>query len=75
MLFLYRHKSGGLFLCCEERTVQIETMVEQGKAQFMVDVSRRKPELCYRVIPEGEKRVPEEKDRIEQRIIFKRKFI
>jgi ParB family chromosome partitioning protein len=45
---------------------QIETMVEQGKAQFLVDVSRRKPELCYRVIPETEKREPEEKDTVEK---------
>jgi ParB family chromosome partitioning protein len=45
---------------------QIETMVEQGRAQFMVDVSRRKPELCYRVISESEKRVPEEKDTVEK---------
>jgi ParB/RepB/Spo0J family partition protein len=35
-------------------TAQIETLVEQGKAQFMVDVSRRKPELCYRMIPQSE---------------------
>jgi ParB family chromosome partitioning protein len=33
-------------------SAQIETMVDQGKAQLLVDVSRRKPELCYRVIPE-----------------------
>jgi ParB family chromosome partitioning protein len=45
---------------------QIETMVEQGRAQFLVDVSRRKPELCYRVIPETEKREPEEKDTVEK---------
>jgi ParB family chromosome partitioning protein len=45
---------------------QIKTMVEQGKAQLMVDVSRRKPELCYRVIPETEKREPEEKDTVEK---------
>jgi ParB family chromosome partitioning protein len=32
----------------------------------MVDVSRRKPELCYRVIPESEKREPEEKDTVEK---------
>jgi ParB family chromosome partitioning protein len=35
-------------------SAQIETMVEQGKAQLLVDVSKRKPELCYRVIPEAE---------------------
>ncbi|GAB6009781.1 hypothetical protein [Dysgonomonas reticulitermitis] len=29
-------------------------MVEQGKAQLLVDVSRHRPELCYRVIPEAE---------------------
>jgi ParB family chromosome partitioning protein len=45
---------------------QIETMIEQGKAQLLVDVSRRKPELCYRVIPETEKREPEEKDTVEK---------
>ncbi|GAB6010394.1 ParB/RepB/Spo0J family partition protein [Dysgonomonas reticulitermitis] len=33
---------------------QIEEMVEQGKAQLLVDVSRCRPELCYRVIPEAE---------------------
>jgi ParB family chromosome partitioning protein len=35
-------------------SAQIETMLEQGKAQLLVDVGRRKPELCYRVIPETE---------------------
>jgi ParB family chromosome partitioning protein len=35
-------------------SAQIETMVEQGKAQLLVDVSKRKPELCYRIVPEKE---------------------
>ena len=33
---------------------QIEAMLEQGRAQLMVDVGRLKPELCYRIIPENE---------------------
>jgi ParB family chromosome partitioning protein len=45
---------------------QIETMVEQGKAQLMVDVSKHKPELCYRVIPETEVRQVEERDTVEK---------
>jgi ParB family chromosome partitioning protein len=47
-------------------SAQIETMVEQGKAQLLVDVSRRKPELCYRVIPETENRKPAEEDTVEK---------
>jgi ParB family chromosome partitioning protein len=40
-------------------------MVEQGKAQLLVDISRRKPELCYRVIPEtGTK--PQDEDTVEK---------
>jgi len=31
---------------------QIEEMVQQGKAQFVIDVSRRTPALGYRVVPE-----------------------
>lgn len=38
----------------QARSAQIEELVGQGKAQFLVDVSRRRPELCYRVIPEAE---------------------
>jgi hypothetical protein len=41
-------------------------MVEQGKAQLLVDVSKRKPELCYRVIPETEVRQVEERDTVEK---------
>ena len=41
---------------------QIEAMLEQGRAQLMVDVGRRKPELCYRIIPESETNLPEKKD-------------
>jgi ParB family chromosome partitioning protein len=44
----------------------IETLLEQGKAQLLVDVSRRKPELCYRVVPETENRQPVEEDTIEK---------
>ncbi|MDR1865545.1 MAG: ParB/RepB/Spo0J family partition protein [Bacteroidales bacterium] len=44
----------------------IETMLEQGKAQLLVDVSRRKPELCYRVVPETESRQAEEGDTVER---------
>jgi ParB family chromosome partitioning protein len=47
-------------------SAQIETMVEQGKAQLLVDVSKRKPEFCYRVIPETENRKPAEEDTIEK---------
>jgi ParB family chromosome partitioning protein len=47
-------------------SAQIETMVEQGKAQLLVDVSRRKPELCYRVIPETENRQPVAEDTLEK---------
>jgi ParB family chromosome partitioning protein len=31
---------------------QIEAMVQEGKAQMMVNVSNRTPELCYHIIPE-----------------------
>ena len=31
---------------------EIEEMVQQGKAQFVIDVSRRTPALGYRVVPE-----------------------
>ncbi|MDR0700240.1 MAG: ParB/RepB/Spo0J family partition protein [Tannerella sp.] len=44
---------------------QIEAMVEQGKAQLLVDVSKRKPELCYRVIPETGTE-PQNEDTIEK---------
>jgi ParB family chromosome partitioning protein len=44
---------------------QIETMVDKGEAQLMVDVSRRKPELCYRVIAETAPK-PENQDTAEQ---------
>ena len=32
-------------------TAQIEEMVQSGTAELVVDVSKRKPELCYRIIP------------------------
>ena len=41
-------------------TAQIEEMIQAGKAELMVDVSRRKPALCYRVVPETACRQPEE---------------
>jgi ParB family chromosome partitioning protein len=41
---------------------QIEAMLEQGRAQLMVDVGRRKPELCYRLIPENEANPPEKEE-------------
>lgn len=44
------------------RSSQIETLIEQGKAQLMVDVGKRKPELCYRVIPETETNLHKNKE-------------
>jgi len=41
-------------------TAQIEEMVQTGKAELMVDVSRQKPKLCYRVIPETAAKQAEE---------------
>ena len=38
---------------------QINEMIQTGKAQLMVDVSKRKPELCYRLIPEKENKQEE----------------
>jgi ParB family chromosome partitioning protein len=35
-------------------SAQIQTMVAEGTAQLMVNVSSRKPELCYRVVSEAE---------------------
>jgi ParB family chromosome partitioning protein len=35
------------------QTAHIEEMVQEGKAEMVVDVSKRKPELCYRIIPEN----------------------
>jgi ParB family chromosome partitioning protein len=48
------------------QTVRIENMIEEGKAQLLVDVSHRKPELRYRIIPETEVAQPEEKDTVEK---------
>ena len=45
---------------------QIEKMVEERKAQIVVDVSRLKPELCYRFISEIETRPQEEEDTVEK---------
>lgn len=38
---------------------QIEAMVEQGTVQLLVDVSKRKPQMCYRIVPETEVLRPE----------------
>jgi hypothetical protein len=46
-------------------TAQIEDMVQAGKAELMVDVSRRKPKLCYRVIPETAAAQTTEEDSVE----------
>lgn len=45
---------------------QIETMVEQGTAQLLVDVSKRKPEMCYRIVSETEIQSPVETDTVEK---------
>jgi DNA helicase IV len=45
---------------------QIEEMLSQGKAQILVDVSNRKPELCYRLIPETRTKQREEEDTVEK---------
>jgi len=45
---------------------QIEKMVEEGKAQIVVDVSRLKPELCYRFVPEYETRPQVDEDTVEK---------
>ena len=47
-------------------SVQIEEMIEMGKAQLMVDVSKRKPELCYRLVSETEDQPQEEENSIEK---------
>ena len=41
-------------------TTQIEEMIQTGKAELMIDVSKRKPNLCYRVIHETAVRHTEE---------------
>ena len=45
---------------------QIETMVQQGTAQLLVNVSSRKPELCYRIIPETEIQSSTEENTVEK---------
>jgi len=46
---------------------QIEVMVEQGTAQLLVDVSKRKPQMCYRIVPKTETLRPEtEKNTLEK---------
>ena len=45
---------------------RIEDMLEQGTAQLVVDVSKRKPELGYRVIPVAEVKQTDEKDALEK---------
>jgi ParB family chromosome partitioning protein len=45
---------------------KIETMVEHGTAQLLVDVSNRKPQLCYRVVSETETQPPAEVDTVEK---------
>ena len=47
-------------------SIQIETMVAQGKAQLLVNVSCRKPELCYRVVSDTENQPPMEVDTVEK---------
>jgi len=45
---------------------QIEKMIDEGKAQIVVDVSRLKPELCYRIIPEYETKPQVDEDTVEK---------
>ncbi|MDR1155633.1 MAG: hypothetical protein LBL04_13080 [Bacteroidales bacterium] len=52
----------------ESDSARIEAMVQQGRAQLLVDVSHRKPELCYRIVPEIEtvNGQPTEEDTVEK---------
>jgi hypothetical protein len=47
-------------------TAQIEKMVQAGTAELMVDVSRLKPQLCYRVLPETTTSQTDEEDGVEK---------
>ena len=47
-------------------SAQIEKMVEEGTAQIVLDVSRSKPELCYRFVPGYETQPQVDEDTVEK---------